>query len=116
MLVMRLPFKCVTFAVLVQVSRAVSKLKAQLLMQLDGTFPVAEDIGRQLLTLGRRMSAAELFVRLYAIDAKVVRQVAMDHLYNCELSVAAMGPIAELPDYQQLMYVIVHFLLLVFVH
>merc|ERR1712000_768592 len=77
-------------------------LKGQLLMQLDGTFPVAEDIGRQLLTLGRRMPAVEMFARLDAIDAATVREVAYEHLNGCELTVAAMGPIADLPDYQQL--------------
>ncbi len=81
-----------------EVARAVARLKGQLLMQLDGTFPVAEDIGRQLLTLGRRMPAVELFARLDAIDAATVRAVAMEHLYNAELSVAAWGPIEELPD------------------
>lgn len=85
-----------------EVARAVAKLKAQLLMSLDGTFPLAEDQGRQLLTLGRRMGPAELFARLDAIDAKAVRAVASEYLVNCELSVAAMGPIADLPDYQQL--------------
>jgi processing peptidase subunit beta len=72
----------------------VSRLKGQLLMQLDGTFPIAEDQGRQLLTLGRRMTPAELFLRLDAIDAKAVREVAYEYLNNCELAVAAMGPIA----------------------
>jgi len=85
-----------------EVERAVARLKGQLLMQLDGTFPVAEDIGRQLLTLGRRMPAVEMFARLDAIDAATVREVAYEHLNGCELTVAAMGPIADLPDYQQL--------------
>ena len=57
--------------------RAVARLKGQLLMQLDGTFPVAEDTGRQLLTLGRRMTPLELFTRLDAIDAKAVRDVSL---------------------------------------
>ncbi len=84
-----------------EVQRAVARLKGQLLMQLDGTFAVAEDIGRQLLTLSRRMPAVELFARLDAIDARTVREVAREYLYNPELSLAVMGPIADMPDYQQ---------------
>merc|ERR1719324_1889143 len=44
-----------------QLQRAKNKVKSSLLMQLDGNMQVAEDIGRQLLTIGRRMSPAEIF-------------------------------------------------------
>ena len=40
-------------------ARAKSQLKANMLMMLDGTAPTCEEIGRQLLTYGRRISPAE---------------------------------------------------------
>ena len=43
-----------------QVSRAKVQLKANMLMQLDSFSNTCEDIGRQILTYGRRMSNEEV--------------------------------------------------------
>ena len=51
------------------VARGKAQLKFQLLQQMDGTSPTCEEIGRQLLTYGRRMSLAETFARIDAIEA-----------------------------------------------
>ena len=40
-----------------------------MMMQMDGTSPNAEEIGRQMLAYGRRMSLAETFARIDAIEA-----------------------------------------------
>lgn len=85
-----------------EVEKAKSKLKSQSLLQLDGSFAVAEDTGRQLLALGRRITPAELFMRIDAVDTARVKQVADKYLTECELAAAAYGPIEHLPDYQQL--------------
>ncbi|KAL0285485.1 UNVERIFIED_CONTAM: putative mitochondrial-processing peptidase subunit beta, mitochondrial [Sesamum calycinum] len=58
------------------VVRARNQLKSSLLLHIDGTSPVAEDIGRQLLTYGRRIPYAELFARIDAVDASTVKRVA----------------------------------------
>jgi processing peptidase subunit beta len=42
-----------------EVERAKAQLKASILLSLDGTTAVAEDIGRQIVTTGRRMSRGE---------------------------------------------------------
>jgi processing peptidase subunit beta len=73
-------------------------LKAALLTHLDDSSAVAEDIGRQLLTYGRRMSPAELFARVDAVDAKAVKEACMKYVYDQEVSLAAIGPIESLPD------------------
>lgn len=88
----------------VEVERAKNKLKSTYLMQLDGTQAVAEDIGRQLLTLGRRMPAAEAFMRIDAIDAKKVREVAYTYLNDVDVAVAAVGSVDSglFPDYNVL--------------
>lgn len=86
----------------VDLARAVQKLKSQLLMQLDGSFAKAEEIGRQTLTLGRHMSTEEMFKRLDDITVSDVKRVAYERLNDCELAVACMGPIESFPDYNQL--------------
>jgi processing peptidase subunit beta len=41
----------------VKVDRAKNLLKTNMLLQLDGTTPICEDIGRQMLCYGRRWGA-----------------------------------------------------------
>ncbi|EFJ12119.1 hypothetical protein SELMODRAFT_158279 [Selaginella moellendorffii] len=84
------------------VIRARNQLKACLLLHLDGTSPIAEDIGRQILTYGRRIPLAELFARIDAVDAATVRRVAERFIYDQDLAVAAVGSLQILPDYHWL--------------
>jgi processing peptidase subunit beta len=82
-----------------EVARARNQLKATMITQLDGTAAVCEDIGRQLLTYGRRMTPAEVFARIDAVDAAAVKEAANLFINDNDLAVAAIGPIHELPDY-----------------
>ncbi|XP_020240975.1 probable mitochondrial-processing peptidase subunit beta, mitochondrial [Asparagus officinalis] len=81
------------------VTRARNQLKSSLQLHIDGTSPIAEDIGRQLLTYGRRIPAAELFARIDAVDARTVKRVANRFIFDQDVAIAAMGPITKLPDY-----------------
>ncbi|XP_058070343.1 probable mitochondrial-processing peptidase subunit beta, mitochondrial [Magnolia sinica] len=81
------------------VARARNQLKSSLQLHIDGTSPVAEDIGRQLLTYGRRIPFAELFARIDAVDASTVKRVANRFIFDRDVAIAAMGPIQSLPDY-----------------
>ncbi|KAK3042329.1 hypothetical protein RJ639_002375 [Escallonia herrerae] len=81
------------------VTRARNQLKSSLLLHIDGTSPVAEDIGRQLITYGRRIPFAELFARIDAVDASTIKRVANRFIFDQDVAIAAMGPIQSLPDY-----------------
>ncbi|KAG4181899.1 hypothetical protein F383_04545 [Gossypium arboreum] len=81
------------------VIRARNQLKSSLMLHIDGTSPVAEDIGRQLLTYGRRIPFAELFARIDAVDPSTVKRVANRFIYDRDIAIAAMGPIQDLRDY-----------------
>ncbi|KAK1272743.1 hypothetical protein QJS04_geneDACA008028 [Acorus gramineus] len=81
------------------VTRACTQLKSNFMLSMDGPGAVAEDIGRQLLTYGRRMPLPELFARIDAVDASTVKRVANRFICDRDLAIVAMGPIQDLPDY-----------------
>jgi processing peptidase subunit beta len=74
------------------VARAKMQLKYNILQQMDGTSPTAEEIGRQTLTFGRRMNLAETFARIDAIEPADVARVSEAIIWDQEVAFAAMGP------------------------
>ncbi|CAL5335348.1 unnamed protein product [Camellia sinensis] len=66
---------------------------------LYGTCPVAEDIGCQLLTYGRRIPFTELFARIDVVDASTVKCEANHFIFDQDVTITAMGHIQGLPDY-----------------
>ncbi|WOH07877.1 hypothetical protein DCAR_0727311 [Daucus carota subsp. sativus] len=83
------------------VIRASNQLKSSLLLHLDGTSGTAEDIGRQLITYGRRIPYAELFARIDAVDSSRVKRVAKRFIEDKDIVIAATGDPQNtiLPDY-----------------
>lgn len=82
-----------------EVERAKTQLKANMLTQLDGTSAVCEDIGRQMLTYGRRISPAEIFARIDAVNVETVSEAAKEFINDQDPVVSAVGNTHELPDY-----------------
>lgn len=74
-----------------EVDRAKARLKASLLMNLDGTVSVVEDIGRQLLTHGRRLTPAEIFLRINAVTADDISRISTEHCYDREPCLVYVG-------------------------
>ncbi|KAK3804120.1 hypothetical protein RRG08_047198 [Elysia crispata] len=85
-----------------EVERAKNLLMANMLLQLDGSTPICEDIGRQMLCYGRRIPIDELEIRLNAITADTVKDVCMKYIYDKCPSVVGVGPIEALTDYNRL--------------
>lgn len=81
-----------------EVERAKNQLKTQLLLSLDSFSSTCEDIGRQMLTYGRRMSLAEMITRVDNITTDDIKATAMKFFIDEEHALAAVGPIWELPD------------------
>ncbi|KAK6482662.1 mitochondrial-processing peptidase subunit beta-like [Huso huso] len=85
-----------------EVIRAKNLLKTNMLLQLDGSTPICEDIGRQMLCYSRRIPLPELEARIDAIDAKTIKDVCTRYIYDKCPAVAAVGPIEQLPDYNRI--------------
>ena len=76
-----------------EVERAKAQLKASLLLSLDGTTAIAEDIGRQIVTTGRRMSPAEIERVVGAISEKDVIEFAQRRIWDQDVAISAVGSI-----------------------
>jgi len=85
-----------------EVERAKSKLTATMLMQLDGPTAACDNIGRQMLSIGRVLSPAEIYLRISDVKIDDVKRAAKSYLSDVSPAVVAMGPIKSLPDYNQL--------------
>lgn len=85
-----------------EVERAKAQLKASILLSLDGTTAAAEDIGRQLVTTGRRAGPAEIERIISAITAKDVMGFAQRKLWDQDVAISAVGSIEGLFDYQRI--------------
>lgn len=90
-----------------EVERAKNLLKTNMFLQLDGTTPVCEDIGRQILCYNRRIPLHELEARIDSVSASDVHEVCTKYIWDRCPVVAAVGPTEQLPDYtwlRQAMY------------
>ncbi|KAK0090445.1 hypothetical protein PV325_000109 [Microctonus aethiopoides] len=85
-----------------EVDRAKNMLKTNMLLQLDGTTAICEDIGRQMLCYNRRIPLHELEARIDSVTAKTIHQVGMKYIYDHCPVVAAVGPVENLSDYDTL--------------
>mmetsp|Transcript_23789 Transcript_23789/g.45233 ORF Transcript_23789/g.45233 Transcript_23789/m.45233 type:complete len:498 (-) Transcript_23789:1668-3161(-) len=80
------------------VTRAKNALKSSMTLHMDGSSPVAEDIGRQMLTYGRRIPKAELFARIDMVTADHVKAAAYRFIHDKDVATVSMGPCQFVPD------------------
>ncbi|KAJ3119567.1 55 kDa erythrocyte membrane protein [Nowakowskiella sp. JEL0407] len=85
-----------------EVFRAKNQLKTSLLLALDGTTPVAEDIGRQMLVYGKRLTPWEVDGLIESVTKEDVMNVANKYLYDKEVCVVGYGPVEGLQDYTRI--------------
>lgn len=78
-------------------------MKTQSLMQLDGSSATAEEIGRQLLSMKRRMPIAELFSRIDMLSVDDVKDCIYTYLQDVCPTVVVLGPYGkDFPSYNSI--------------
>merc|ERR1711957_1088164 len=84
-----------------EVARGRRELKSALLGNTSAASQCA-NIGQQMLAYGRVVPAAEMMLRIDAVDAEEVKRVAWQYLNDNEISVTALGPLHGMPQYMDL--------------
>jgi processing peptidase subunit beta len=79
------------------VERAKAQLKASLLLSLDGSTSIAEDIGRQIVTTGVRLSPEEVFEKVDSITKEDIVFWANYRMKNKPVALAAKGNVSTIP-------------------
>ncbi|MDP6515578.1 MAG: pitrilysin family protein [Alphaproteobacteria bacterium] len=82
-----------------EVARARAQLKSGLLMSLESSSARCEQLARQLLIFGRHIPTAEIVERIDGVDAARITGVQQRLLGGAKPSLAAIGPVASLPDF-----------------
>jgi len=83
-----------------ELNRAKAQLKSSILMSLESTSSRAEQLARQLMIFGRPIPTEEAVAKIEAIDADAIKQVA-NRIFQGALTMAALGPIAEVEDFDK---------------
>ena len=84
-----------------EVERAKNQLKASLLLSLDGSTQIAEDVGRQLVTTGSRMTPKQIEFVVDGVTVADVQRVAKQYLWDKDFALAGLGRIEGLLDYNR---------------
>ena len=74
---------------------AKSNLKAALVLNVDGTTNIAEDIGRQLLHADKRLSLEEYFTHVDAVSSERIRDVMNRYYRPGSLCLSTVGPVCN---------------------
>jgi len=85
-----------------EVERAKSQTKAALLLSLDGTMAVADDIGRSMVTLGKRYTPKEIERYVDGVSVEDIKRCAQTYLWDKDFALAAIGRVEGLLDYNRI--------------
>lgn len=76
-----------------EVERAKSQVRSALLLGVDGTTAITEDIGRQITSLGRVVDPAEVEGKIQAVSVQDIKDVAQKYLWDRDIALVGYGRI-----------------------
>ena len=85
-----------------EVSRARAQMKAGLMMSLESTTSRMEQLGRQMMIFGRPLPHTEIMEKIDQVDDVAVMRYMDRLLTDNKLSLAAVGPLSHLEDYDKI--------------
>jgi len=85
-----------------EVERAKRELKVKLFGGSDSAVDACSKLGEQMLAYGRLVPAAEMILRIDAIDSEEIKRVAYTYLNDQEIAATALGPLHGWPQYVDL--------------
>ena len=85
-----------------EVIRVRNQIRAGLLMSLESPSSRAGQLARQQVLWGRPIPLQETVERINRITADRVKHVARQVFGSAKVSLAGIGPVDRLPDYQQI--------------
>ena len=83
-----------------EVIRVRNQIRAGLLMSLESPTARSGQLARQQILFGHPVAMQETLERINKIDAKRVKQIALELIQDAKPTVASLGPIEKIPDYQ----------------
>lgn len=84
-----------------EVARGKRELKNALFGDSSAT-AACNEVGTHMLAYGRHVPAAEMMLRIDAVDAEEVKRVAWQYLNDAEVAATALGPLHGFPQYMDL--------------
>jgi len=85
-----------------EVIRARAQMRAGLMMSLESTTSRMEQLGRQMMIFGRPIPHDEIMTQINQVDDVAIMRYMDRMLTNNKLSLAAVGPLAHLEDYDKI--------------
>ncbi|KAJ3103748.1 hypothetical protein HDU96_009155 [Phlyctochytrium bullatum] len=85
-----------------EVFQAKNILKTGLLSALENTDAIADDIGKQVLNYGKRLTPWELDGLIESVTAGDITKAAGNYIYDKEVAVVGYGPVDSLSDYTRI--------------
>ena len=86
----------------IELSRARNMLKCNVLTQLESRLILFEDMGRQVLTYGKREDATTTCRKIDSITAQDIQKLAQDMLQNSQPTLVATGShLDKVPSYDE---------------